>query len=427
MSLNESDRTKLPSKNDPSMNPLHEEFDNDLDEDLECFIDLIIQNNFDNIRPEELLKSVQEIKEQKVIKTIHTTTSKPKKEFQLSGLILEKMKVYDGLKDVHLQDFLLKRNRRQILIKTGLMNEQGFITNTASTQFKINREQQRKVNKVTNCKAQETAMRLPEHSHVSPYYNNSCDYKDKLYKKLYTSKPNTVKKENEKQVSISKTERIPPLNHKTIPKKQMKEKGNIKIQKDFGVLSKKHENLLPKIEKIVLNLTNKSKEPLKEMPVMEKNQNQTNSNQEIQNLNKNIEKISNSQENEPETEMNQTKKNKDELEFVDDFHDAENAEKEQPEKFNTENREQENERANEFFKEALYEQEHNEQEHNESEYPAKDENENKQNRIKDQIVELDQSEHPNLKAEEIQEQNETEFQEDFEDFQEPKADEISVQ
>ena len=171
--------------------------DYEWDEELEQFIDFVIDSNFNQIKPEEVIKSLQEvIKTNDGRKGTNPVSQKPKKEFQLSGLILERMKVYDGLQDIHLKEFLAKRNRRQILIKTGLLNEEGYIIQNRSPQFIKNREQQRKANNKTNCKVTDADFKLADKSKVSPYYNNSWENKDKLYQKLYVGKP---KKENEVQ------------------------------------------------------------------------------------------------------------------------------------------------------------------------------------------------------------------------------------
>ena len=59
--------------------------------------------------------------------TNHNKNRKDPPPFSLNGLIHNKMDYYNSLKDSHLQPFFSRTNRRKILIKNGLVTEEGYI------------------------------------------------------------------------------------------------------------------------------------------------------------------------------------------------------------------------------------------------------------------------------------------------------------
>jgi hypothetical protein len=64
-------------------------------------------------------------KVQKPRKLSFETSKKP--DFSLNGLIFSRMDEYDGLRDENLQVFFAKNNRKRILVKNGLITEDGYI------------------------------------------------------------------------------------------------------------------------------------------------------------------------------------------------------------------------------------------------------------------------------------------------------------
>ena len=169
----------------------NESFDEEPDEQLELFIDMVLDTNLEKITPQDLLPSQIELPKQQSVKTAKGP-QRPKKEFQLHGLILEKMKIYDGLLDENLQDFLSKKNRRRILTKTGLLNADGFIVNLPNSQFLKNRELQLKNQGATNAKIENETGKLKDAHKVSPYYNKNWESRDKLYRKIFGNKNKIV-------------------------------------------------------------------------------------------------------------------------------------------------------------------------------------------------------------------------------------------
>lgn len=283
--------------------------DNEPDEELEFFIDLILQSNFGQIKKEDLVNSLKELeakaaaaatqakgskaapkvvkgtkftkvakpdhvakpvkvekitkipqpekthkpeKVEKIEKTDRTAQTqsqaqgrsaskkvanpearekvakvtppppKERKEFQLSGLILEKMREYDALRDDHLKEFLSTGNRRQILVRTGLLTKDGYIVNNATVQFKQNREAQKMKHGATNSKSDTEQIKFKEEKYVSPYYNRSWENKDKLYKKLYGNKKQTTK------AGETQNETTPKMEEGSAPKKSIMEKRESK-------------------------------------------------------------------------------------------------------------------------------------------------------------------------------------------------------
>jgi hypothetical protein len=94
------------------------------------------ENEFDQINELTLVKKQNNSESEckmKIAQVARTTLPKisnrfsDKNGFSLNGLILEKMKVYDGLRDNFLQPFFSNNNRKQILIKNGLVTDDGYI------------------------------------------------------------------------------------------------------------------------------------------------------------------------------------------------------------------------------------------------------------------------------------------------------------
>ena len=187
----QTDHTVVNQKEELNEEVFNESFEDGQDEQLELFIDIILEANWEKITSQDLLSSQTELAKQLKSKTAKFI-QKPKKDFQLHGLILEKMKVYDGLDDSNLQEFLSKKNRRQILTKTGLLNEEGFIVNLASSHFFKNRELKKNNLSLTNTKNIENkAGKLSDKQKVSPYYNKSWENRDVLFKQIYGNKSKT--------------------------------------------------------------------------------------------------------------------------------------------------------------------------------------------------------------------------------------------
>lgn len=200
-----ADQPKLKPENDPY-------FDCERDDDLEFFIDAILESNFGQIKKGDLINSVNELKA-KQAKLQNAGSKDRRPDFQLNGLLLEKMKEYDALRDEHLMDFLSAKNRRKILIQTGLLTKDGFIVNNASAAFKKNRELQRKKHGTTNSKFDDERVKLDQLKHISPYYNKSWENKDKLYNRLYGKKKAVE--------SVAKPVSVEQQKQQTIPLEQV--------------------------------------------------------------------------------------------------------------------------------------------------------------------------------------------------------------
>lgn len=74
---------------------------------------------------ETKMKADRSKKVQQPRKLSFETSKKP--DFSLNGLILSRMGEYDGLRDENLQVFFAKNNRKKILVKNGLITEDGYI------------------------------------------------------------------------------------------------------------------------------------------------------------------------------------------------------------------------------------------------------------------------------------------------------------
>ena len=79
------------------------------------------EHEFDSLKMEQLgpIKSKNQFRIKSQVKI-----SQP---FSMTGLILEKMPNYNGLKDEHLQGFFFNDKRKRILIKNGLITNEGFL------------------------------------------------------------------------------------------------------------------------------------------------------------------------------------------------------------------------------------------------------------------------------------------------------------
>jgi hypothetical protein len=154
------------------------------DAQLEGFIDLVIQSNFANINKNDIISSVKEMMAHK--KANKTRPHQPRPEFQLSGLLLEHMRKYDALRDQHLTEFLGIHNRRKILIKTGILTQDGCIVSSVNAALK--RETGKQCRSVPKHDKENKKAKFTVPMYVSPYYNKAWETRDCLYKRMFVDR-----------------------------------------------------------------------------------------------------------------------------------------------------------------------------------------------------------------------------------------------
>jgi hypothetical protein len=163
------------------------------DQELLDFIEVILHDNLEQIEAQistgsptgsatsmkELPEAIRSEMKERIRKTRH--------DFQLSGLILEKMQTYNALTDKHLQAFLSQKNRKLVLQQNGLMDDEGFIV---TKPLEYLREKQGDASQSgTQEKSSFVSMiKVPEKGTKSPYVDTAWALRDKLTKTVFARK-----------------------------------------------------------------------------------------------------------------------------------------------------------------------------------------------------------------------------------------------
>lgn len=255
----------------------------------------------------------------------------PKSIFQMEGLILEKMKTYNGLSDFHLTSFLNQNNRREILIKNGLLTEEGFIISRPDD-FLTKKQFYDKI-KDFNEKPINFSGELPKIKVKSPYHNcQYADYKQKLYQaaklhqKLvnlpgkkgknfqdYEKKENAISKQARKKTTVkSINTNLNDSDRKTdkIIELEVLQEESLKLENESQNLE---ENFQPDFEEIELkeetavdvDINQESESKKEELECNEVNDENFNEVDECyESENREFEKIENEDENKQEYDQN---------------------------------------------------------------------------------------------------------------------------
>lgn len=156
--------------------------------------------------------------------------------FDMKGLILTKMTEYNALQDTFLQDFLSKKNRKEILIKNGLLTENGFII-CRPNDFIEKREM---YNKGLNLETPPIPVlgKILAKTKKSPYENSEHRlFKEKIYQSARL---------NEILVKI-------PVKKISTLEPKLKKEDNLLKQSIKGNILKQKKTVLPKIESKLIN------------------------------------------------------------------------------------------------------------------------------------------------------------------------------
>lgn len=171
------------------------------DEELQRLIDSFYEQIRDNFDIQEIEEVCEEAENQastltegakkggvrqRVVRKVRRLVPKPKpfcpkSPFQMQGLILEKMREYNGLTDENLIDFLTKPARLETFVRNGLITEEGFIV-ARPNDYLVKKDTYDKVANLDEKPIKVTG-KLTDKLLKSPYYNTSYqDYKGMLFK-----------------------------------------------------------------------------------------------------------------------------------------------------------------------------------------------------------------------------------------------------
>lgn len=175
------------------------EFPSD-DTELLDFVEMILNDNLEALEEEcsKSQSSNQKPEEQgwsKELKSaLNDRAQKTRRHFELSGLITQKMKVYNALTDVHLNAFLAKRNRKEILMRNGLLDEDGFIV-VRPTEYLRLKSGGSQIQSKTGEKSQYVStIQVKEKQVKSPYEATSWALKDTLVRLMFQRRRNEEKR-----------------------------------------------------------------------------------------------------------------------------------------------------------------------------------------------------------------------------------------
>jgi hypothetical protein len=172
--------------------------------------------------------------------------TKNQSAFEMHGLILEKMKEYNCFNDIHLNSFLSINDRKNILIKNGLLTKEGYIVYRPNDYLK-KMEMCKKMMKPNENLLKTTGKLILMHQ-KSPYYSNLYqNYNQRLYEKAKLHETLVIKPKNAKVLN-----KETPLSELALQQQSQKSKKIIKKSKcDESKLKKEdqlNEKNIPVIE-----------------------------------------------------------------------------------------------------------------------------------------------------------------------------------
>lgn len=170
------------------------------DPELLDFVEMILNDNMEALEA-ECLKSqsaVQGQEEKSWSKDLKSALKdralKARRHFELTGLITQKMNVYNPLTDVHLNAFLAKRNRKEILKRNGLLDEDGFIVVRPSDYLRLRSGGSHTQSKTGEKSQYVSTIQVKEKPVKSPYEATSWALKDTAVRLMFQRKRNEEKR-----------------------------------------------------------------------------------------------------------------------------------------------------------------------------------------------------------------------------------------
>lgn len=167
--------------------------DENIDQELLDFVEIVISDaieEFDFLQKAELNQTDNSRHKGPKSAQNDSRLNAARQKFRLEGLVLEKMKVYNALNDVHLQQFLSKKNRKEILMKNGLLDEDGFIVTKPNDYL---REKEIANKSSMNKSVHVSTIQIKQKSTKSPYEDVSWAFGDKILKSIYLKRKQNPK------------------------------------------------------------------------------------------------------------------------------------------------------------------------------------------------------------------------------------------
>lgn len=259
-----TDSVKQETENKEDVNICLSSFDDkkseDIDQELLDFVDIIIHDNLEEFELNLIQKNNLNAKKTagKELKLgDKKRIQEARARFGLEGLLLAKMKVYNALTDPHLQAFLSFGNRKDVLIKNGLLDEKGNILNR---EFAILKQKNMETEEIKIGKKSESGTKTTKVGSKSPYEEIGWALRDRLLKGMYNKKKEEAKNKHvaSRVYEVKKDTKIIKKEIKIIEKTELENKSKncknkIKIENKNEIVEKNDE-----IKMGILESTNKN-------------------------------------------------------------------------------------------------------------------------------------------------------------------------